>query len=138
MRIYQGDIKGSLQGDKIGSFGLWSRVIVLPFCQNDSPIGDPAPRPQRSCFINPNQHIRKVLAKGQLKSEWIYEVIVCSKMPTKNFPDFCPTKETRIVAKKTALHSSKNHQKNATVLVCLIGQKSGNILVGFLGETVTS
>ena len=27
--------------------------------------------------------------KGQLNSEWIYEVIVSPKMPTKNFPDFC-------------------------------------------------
>ena len=29
--------------------------------------------------------------KGQLNSEWIYEVIVSSKMPTKNYRDFCPT-----------------------------------------------
>ena len=29
-------------------------------------------------------------AKGQLNSEWIYEVIVYSKMPTKNLKDFCP------------------------------------------------
>ena len=28
--------------------------------------------------------------KGQLNSEWIYEVIVCPKMPTKNYKDFCP------------------------------------------------
>ena len=28
--------------------------------------------------------------KGQLNSEWIYEVIVSPKMPTKDFPDFCP------------------------------------------------
>ena len=38
------------------------------------------------------------LAKGQLNSEWIYEVIVSPKMPTKDFPDFCPTKQTKIVA----------------------------------------
>ena len=30
--------------------------------------------------------------KGQLKSEWIYEVIVSPKMQTKNYKDFCPTK----------------------------------------------
>ena len=36
--------------------------------------------------------------KGQLNSEWIYEVIVSPKMPTKNYKDFCPTKQTRIVA----------------------------------------
>ena len=28
--------------------------------------------------------------KGQLDSEWIYEVIVSPKMPTKNYQDFCP------------------------------------------------
>jgi hypothetical protein len=30
------------------------------------------------------------LAKGQLNSEWIYEVIVSPKIATKNFKDFCP------------------------------------------------
>ena len=30
-----------------------------------------------------------VCTKGQLNSEWIYEVIVSSKMPNKNFKDFC-------------------------------------------------
>ena len=29
--------------------------------------------------------------KGQLNSEWIYEVIISSKIPTKNYRDFCPT-----------------------------------------------
>ena len=29
--------------------------------------------------------------KGQLDSEWIYEVIVSPIMPTKNFKYFCPT-----------------------------------------------
>ena len=51
------------------------------------------------------------LCKGQLNSEWIYEVIVYPKMPTKIFPDFCPER---------------------------VGQKSGKILVGILGETMTS
>ena len=27
--------------------------------------------------------------KGQLNSEWIYEVIFSPKMPAKNFKDFC-------------------------------------------------
>ena len=49
--------------------------------------------------------------KGQLNSEWIYEVMVAPKMPDKNFPDFCPT---------------------------LLGQKSGKNFVGILGETMTS
>ena len=38
--------------------------------------------------------------KGQLNSKWIYEVIVSPKMLTKNYKDFCPTKQTRIIAKK--------------------------------------
>ena len=29
-------------------------------------------------------------SKGQLNSEWIYEVIVSSKIPTKNYKDFWP------------------------------------------------
>ena len=29
--------------------------------------------------------------KGQLNSEWIYEVIISPKMPTKNYQDFCPS-----------------------------------------------
>ena len=29
-------------------------------------------------------------AKGQLNSEWIYEVIVFPKKPTRNLKDFCP------------------------------------------------
>ena len=40
----------------------------------------------------------KYLIKGQLNSEWIYEVIVSPKMQTKNYKDFCPTKKARIVA----------------------------------------
>ena len=36
-------------------------------------------------------------AKGQLNSEWIYEVIVSPKMQTQNYKDFCPTIQTRIV-----------------------------------------
>ena len=34
--------------------------------------------------------LRTVGTKGQLNSEWIYEVIVCPKTPTKNYRDFCP------------------------------------------------
>ena len=29
-------------------------------------------------------------AKGQLNSEWIFELIVSPKMPTKYYQDFCP------------------------------------------------
>ena len=59
----------------------------------------------------------KVSAKGQLNSEWIYEVIVSPKM--QNYKDFCPTKQTRIVAKTTTY----THQKSATILVFMVGQK---------------
>ena len=30
-------------------------------------------------------------SKGQLNSEWIYEVIVSPKIPTQKLKDFCPT-----------------------------------------------
>ena len=30
------------------------------------------------------------ISKGHLNSEWICEVIVFPKMPTKHFEDFCP------------------------------------------------
>ena len=55
--------------------------------------------------------IMNICTKGQLDSEWIFKVIVSPKVPTKNFSDFCPS---------------------------LSGQKSGKILVGILGETMTS
>ena len=38
-------------------------------------------------------HFLMILAphtKGQLNSEWIYEVIISPKIPTKNYRDFCP------------------------------------------------
>ena len=54
-------------------------------------------------------------AKGQLNSEWIYEVIVYPKMQTKNYKDFCPTKQTRIVAPIFG-------DFLAMILVCLVGQ----------------
>ena len=69
--------------------------------------------------------VRCASSKGQLHWEWIYEVIVSPKMQTKYYKDFCPTKQTRIVAKKNSLNSPKNHQKKgATLLLCLVGQKS--------------
>jgi hypothetical protein len=38
------------------------------------------------------------LLQGQLNSEWIYEVIISPKMQNKNYKDFCPTIQTRIIA----------------------------------------
>ena len=52
-------------------------------------------------------------SKGQLNSEWIYEVIVSPKMPTKN-QGFLPYPLNK-----------------------LPGQKSLKYLVGILGETMT-
>ena len=65
----------------------------------------------------------KLTPKGQLNSEWIYQVIFSPKMQTKNNKDFSPTKQTRIVAKKTAY----THQKiTKTVLwslfLCILGE----------------
>ena len=38
-----------------------------------------------------NKHLpATVCTKGQLNSEWIYEVVVSSKMPTKNLKNFFP------------------------------------------------
>ena len=39
-----------------------------------------------------------ISAKGQLNSEWIDKVIVSPNIQTKNYKDFCPTIQTRIVA----------------------------------------
>ena len=46
------------------------------------------------------QYVREDVAssKSQLISESIYEVIISPKMQNKNYKDFCPTKQTRIVA----------------------------------------
>ena len=38
------------------------------------------------------------LSKGQSNWEWIYDVIISPKMQTKNYKDFCPTIQRRIVA----------------------------------------
>ena len=68
--------------------------------------------------------IRRTWAKGQLKSEWNYEVIISPKMQTKTYKDFCPTKQTRIVAKKkTAYTHQKITKKSATILFRLVEQK---------------
>ena len=43
----------------------------------------------------PAEHME---TKGQLNSEWIYEVFISPKMQPKNYKDFCSTIQTRIVA----------------------------------------
>ena len=66
----------------------------------------------------------QTLAKGQLNSEWIYEVIVSPKMQTKNFMDFCPTIQTRIVAFFLVIFGECRQFFLAAILICLVGQKS--------------
>ena len=51
------------------------------------------------------------IPKGRLNSEWIFEVIISPKIPTKNVTDFFPER---------------------------VGQKSEKFLVGILGETMIS
>ena len=41
-------------------------------------------------YNNVNKVANSYWTKGQLYSEWIYDVVVSPKMPTKNFKDFCP------------------------------------------------
>ena len=65
----------------------------------------------------------------------MYEVIVSPKMQTKNYKDFCPTKQTRMVAKNLPTLTKKSPKKSAAILVCLVRQK---YLVCILGETMTS
>ena len=55
--------------------------------------------------------------KSQLNSEWIYELIFSPKMQTKNYKNFCPTIQTRILALFFG-------DFLATILVCLVRQKS--------------
>ena len=64
--------------------------------------------------------------KGQLHSEWIYEVIVSPKMQTKNYKDFCPTKQTSTVAKKNCLHSPKKKCYNP----CMYGKAEVIVIFG--------
>ena len=52
-------------------------------------------------------------AKGQLNSEWIYEVIVSPKIPSNYYRDFCPTR-------------------------LLEGREEICGIIGILGETMTS
>jgi hypothetical protein len=59
------------------------------------------------------------------------EVIVSAKMPTKNYKDFCPTKQTRIVAKKTAYNHQKITKKKCYD-PCLFGRAEILAIFGWL------
>ena len=44
----------------------------------------------RQPYNGSTEILKLVFIKRQLNSKWIYEVIVSSKIPTKNYRDFCP------------------------------------------------
>ena len=69
------------------------------------------------------------MPKGQLNSEWIYEGIVSPKMQIKNYKDFCPTKQTRIIAKKTAYITKKSPKKKCYD-PCLFGRAEILVIFG--------
>ena len=71
----------------------------------------------------------RCVPKGQLYSEWIYEVIVSPKMQTWNCKDFCPTKQTRFVAKKTA-YTHKKITKQKCYDPCLFGRAEILVIFG--------
>ena len=48
--------------------------------------------------INKSLAPRWKIHNGQLNSEWIYEVLISPKKQTKNYKDFFPTMQTRIIA----------------------------------------
>ena len=56
------------------------QIIIFPLLPWPTQIC----RPKQKHFLFQN-----VAYKGQLNSEWTYEVIVSPKMPTKNHQDFC-------------------------------------------------
>ena len=83
-------------------------------------------------------HLHDANTKGQLNSEGFYEVIVSHKMQTKNYKDFCPTKQTRIVAKKTSYTHQKIDKKKCYD-PCLDGRAEILVIFGLhFGETMTS
>ena len=60
-----------------------------------------------------------------------------SQNSNQKFYRFLPYQTTRIIAKKLHTHQTIT-KKSARILVCLVGQKSGKILFGILGEPMTS
>ena len=70
------------------------------------------------------QNIRSV-AKGQLISEWIYEVIVAPKMQTYNLQGFLPYQTNKDSSQKNFLHSPKNYHDP-----CLFGRAEILVIFG--------
>ena len=53
-------------------------------------IEDPMLKEMKPFLMKLNMALGLVHGKGQINSEWMYEVIVSPKMQTKNYQDFCP------------------------------------------------
>ena len=73
---------------KLYWYGVFDEVIV--FLQNSKlPT---VKKYEKNTALNDFPHFfpSHKTSKGQLNSEWIYEVTVSSKMQTKNYKDFCP------------------------------------------------
>ena len=73
--------------------------------------------------------LKMEISKGQLNSEWIYEVIIFPKVQTKKCKDICPTKQTRIIAKKTACTYQKISKKKCYD-PCLYGRTEILVIFG--------
>ena len=69
--------------------------------------------------------------KGQLNLELIYEVIISPKMQTWNYKNICPTKQTRIVAKKKTAYTHQKITKKMCYDPCLYGRAEILEIFGF-------
>ena len=65
--------------------------------------------PLEVCKLFNDYHKIVYFTKGQLNSKWIYEVIICPKIPTKNYRDFCPGSFPLKVSTKESLSSCKKN-----------------------------
>ena len=107
-------------------YETWHREHLI-----DDPVNNVGHKSHTILLNSMELRLHCYYSKGQSNWEWIYDVIVSSKCPSK---DFCPIKQTRIVAKKLP----KLTKKRATILVCLVGQKFLKFLIGILQETMSS
>ena len=77
-------LKSVILGWCIGNIGHVSCTYITSGWQNSNNV---TVNLQTSVFID---YLEKIVVKGQLNSEWIYEIIVSPKVQTKNLKDFCP------------------------------------------------
>ena len=82
----------SVRGD------TWLQISIISTSLENPLLYLPTPLGYQKLIITFTVHTFVDYTKGQLNSEWIYEVIVSHQKPTKNYKDFGPTKQTRIVA----------------------------------------